>query len=418
MTSMGKKEGTAQVILVGDELLAGEVRDKNGYFLASSLKALGYKVTAIHVVPDNLEAIANSLKLAQRNCEVTIVSGGLGPTSDDRTAEAAAMAFSVDLELHQGWLRQLETFLKDLGMRLGDANKKQALLPRGAAILNNRKGTAPGFVMEGMDNKLLYFLPGVPSELSDMFEQEVAPDLASRAGLKVQTKIVDVFGLPEAVLYERLDGLEKAIPSISLGFLPEFPVIHVKVVARTGQGGDVRADSEKALAAIEKKLGDHICGRDMKPFATSLVNLLKERGKTLALAESCTGGRAASLVTEVPGASSVFKGCVVAYHNEAKQGLLNVPLEVLEIHGAVSAETASAMAEGVKHVLGADIGLAVTGIAGPSGGTPDKPVGLIWFSMSGPWGIDTYNKVLKGPRHWIQSLAGHVVLDRLRKRLL
>jgi len=406
-----------EVLVIGDELLAGEVADTNGSFLAAAVRDHGLEVTRIVTAGDDPAQLEAAMREAADRAGVVLATGGLGPTEDDRTASVAAAVAGVELQLDEEYLARLKAFFEARGWGFPRSNEKQVWLPAGCQVLPNLQGTAPGFAID-LGHARAFFMPGVPREMKAMFEAQVRPELAELAGGRVVlTRWLDVFGLGESEVADRLADLDPEALGVSIGYRPTFPINHVKVVARGETDDEAAGIADAAIAAIRERLGDRIYGEDLAPIAAPLLDRLRRRGETLATAESCTGGRVGALVTAVAGASEVYLGGVVAYADPVKQALLGVPAEILEIHGAVSAETAEAMALGARERFGASWALSATGIAGPGGGTDDKPVGLVWFGLAGAEGAESWQRKIPGDRHWVQTIAAHALLDRLRRRL-
>jgi competence/damage-inducible protein CinA-like protein len=373
-------------------------------------------VTEHATVGDDARAIRATLERLGREHAVIVCTGGLGPTTDDLTSAVVAELLGVPLERDAASFEAIRARLLRIGRTVAESNAKQADFPQGATILANDWGTAPGFAVR-LGAALAFFLPGVPSEMSAMFHARVAPLLeplerARRHQIRLRT-----FGLPESEVNDRLAGLE-ARHGVVLGYRASLPEIEVKVLA---PGATLEEAVQRARAAADEvraTLGEAVVyGEGDVSFAGALVALLRERGATLALAESCTGGLAAELVTRVPGSSHAFVGGVVAYSNELKVRLLGVDRALIDAHGAVSTEVAQAMAEGARS-LGATFGLSFTGIAGPDGGSAEKPVGLVHLAVAGPAGTSAQHRVFPGTREQVRRRAVFMGLALVRRALL
>ena len=414
----------AEILTIGDELLRGEILDTNTAFLAERLLRLDVETCFHGTVRDERADIADAFRRAVARADVVLVSGGLGPTRDDLTIEVLAETFGRKLVLHEPSLAALRAFFARFGREMPAINEKQAWFPEGAEVLANPIGTAPGCLLEvprpaGGEPALVFCMPGVPRELQRMMDEQVLPRIAARRKVRsfARGALLRTFGIGESPLDERLRDVALP-PGVELGFRTQFPDNHVRPVARAATPEEADARLEAAVAAIRERLGALVYGEGEETLEAVLVRLLTERGHTLALAESCTGGMIAELVTSVPGSSAVLRGGVVAYANEAKTALLGVPEALLDRHGAVSEPVARAMAEGARERFGADFALAVTGIAGPGGGTPDKPVGLVYVALADAAGSECRELQLAFDRERNRRLAAQVALDWLRRRVL
>jgi len=375
----------AEILCVGTELLLGDITNTNAAFLSRQLAALGIGCYYQSVVGDNAERLKESVKLAFSRADMVITTGGLGPTYDDITKETMAECFGLEMELHQPSLDHIRAVLGRLSREFTKNNEKQAYMPKGATVFENGRGTAPGLAIEGK-GKLAIMLPGPPAEMTAMFEKKVRPFLQARTDKLFLSHTVHLFGIGESTVENLLHDVmtERTNPTIAPYAKQGEVQLRVTVSARD------RQEAEQLLAPVVKEIQalfpEYVYGVDVGDMQTALVRLLAEKKLTLAVAESCTGGMIAARLTDPPGASKVFLSGVVSYSNQSKIDLLGVREETLLEHGAISAQTATEMARGVRRVSGADIGLAVTGIAGPDGGTPEKPVGLVFVACTGPWG--------------------------------
>ena len=416
----------AEILAVGDELLRGEVVNSNATWLADRLGRLGLTVGRITAVGDDLVPLAHRIRGAAGRCRVLLLSGGLGPTDDDRTARAVADAATVELELFGEELSRLRQRFAKRGFTLTPNNEKQAWLPSGAKVVANRRGTAPGFTLE-MGGCLVACMPGVPAELKVMFDRELAPRLAAeRGGVMALVRKLSTFGVGESHLDHRLAGLLDEVDAdgcaVSLHFRTSFPLNHIVLVVRPPDASEqARGRAEAVLARLDERarqrVGRHIFSDEGAGFADAVVRALAERGQTVALAESCTGGQAGDLVTSAAGSSTVFQFGAVVYSNAFKHKVLGVPNEVLERHGAVSSHCVEAMAEGVRRLAGSTYGVAISGIAGPGGGTPDKPVGTVHFALATPDGTVCEHRLFPFERGRVKTLSAHLALALILRHL-
>jgi nicotinamide-nucleotide amidase len=407
----------AEILTIGDEILRGEIVDSNKALLSERLLSLEIETRWQTSVADDPADMADAFRRARERADVVLVSGGLGPTRDDLTMAVLAETFERKLVLHEPSLASIEGFFRRLGREMAANNAKQACFPEGSEVLPNPIGTAPGCLLE-QDGTLFFCLPGVPRELELMLETQVLPRLAARrpSGGFVRARLLRTFGVGESSLDELLAGVGE--PGVVLGFRTAFPDNYLRPVARGASEAEAEARLERACRAIRERLGPLVYGEGAQTLEAATGALLRRRGRTLAVAESCTGGLLAERVTSVPGASEYFRGGVVAYADAAKTALLGVPRELLEAHGAVSVMVARAMAEGVRERLGADLGVATTGIAGPGGGSERKPVGLVCLALAHPEGTESGEFVFPFERDRHRALTTSVCLDWVRRLLL
>jgi nicotinamide-nucleotide amidase len=409
----------AWVVTVGDELLRGEIVDSNTTFLCDRLLRIEIE-TARHVtVADEPAAIEEALREAARRARVVVVSGGLGPTRDDITTEMAARAFGRKLVRDPEIVEGIRAFFESVGREMTENNAKQADFPEGAEVLPNPLGTAPGFMLEEQGT-LLFFVPGVPRELYRMVDEEVLPRISTHLGGNrlVRSTILRTFGMGESTLDREVRDLARDDPTVTLGFRTQFPDNLVRVVARGSSEEEAQAKLAAVVGEIRRRLGPMIVGEGERSLAEIVAELLLEKGKTVAVAESCTGGLLAGALTDIPGSSGYLLEGVVAYSNASKVRELGVPSELIEEHGAVSEEVAEHMVRGIRKRSGADIGLATTGIAGPDGGTEEKPVGTTVIGLSDAEGTVVRRYQLMRDRARNRELTVHVALEWLRRRVL
>ena len=378
----------AEILCVGTELLLGDIVNTNAAFISRELAALGIGCYYQSVVGDNAARLQESVKLALSRADMVITTGGLGPTYDDITKEIIAGCFGLEMELHPPSLERIECFFAHIGRPCTENNKKQAYMPRGATIFENDRGTAPGLAVEGK-GKTAILLPGPPGEMTAMFQQKVRPFLQARTDQIFHSRTVHLFGIGESsvesVLHDAM--VERTNPTIAP--YAKLGEVQLRVTAAAKDKAEAEALLAPVVQEITALFPEYVYGVDAVNMQSALAARLLEKNLTLALAESCTGGMIAAKLTDLPGISRSLRCGVVSYSNDSKQALLGVAADTLETHGAVSEQTALEMARGARRVGGADIGLAVTGIAGPDGGTPEKPVGLVFIACVGPWGEKT-----------------------------
>ncbi|MBN1770457.1 MAG: CinA family nicotinamide mononucleotide deamidase-related protein [Deltaproteobacteria bacterium] len=407
---------TARILAQGDELTTGATVDTNSAWVAEQLRLRGVRVLGLCAAPDDVELLARMLVEASRDCDLLVSGGGLGPTTDDVTAEAAARAAGAPLVESPEALAQVRDRFARMGRPMSPSNAKQALIPQGAQVLENPAGTAPGFALP-LGTARAFFFPGVPQELRTMVERHLVPWLEAGGAAPLLRRRFHVCGLGESLVQERLADVLPP-PGVRLGYKTWLPYNTVLVYGEA-EPAEARERFETTCAAVRARLGDDRLGEDDETLPGVVGRLLLDRGWTLATAESCTAGGAAALATETPGSSAWFRGGVVAYDNDVKRSLLDVPAALLEAHGAVSEECARAMAEGVRRAVGADVGVSITGIAGPDGGTPGKPVGLVCFGLALP--DVTRTRTTRFPpfgRERVRAMAAAAALEWLRRLLV
>jgi nicotinamide-nucleotide amidase len=403
----------AVLVCIGTELVRGEITNTNASWLAASLTALGFVVDAVEELPDDLDAVATRLRVLGATASPIVVTGGLGPTSDDLTAAAAAKAFGLELARDESALLSIRRKLDARGKTTTPAHEKQADFPRGADVLANAVGTAPGFALSTPAGSM-FFLPGVPREMKRMFDEQVVPRIRPSAPDRTHEARLCTYGLGESAVAARLADLERELPGVVLGYRAQAPEVYVKVLATADSPLAARDLSSRGATLARERLGDVVYGEGADAFPDIVARSVRARGWTLALAESCTGGLISHLLTRTP-ASDYLIGGAVTYANSAKTRLLGVAEDTLRGHGAVSGEVAAEMARGVRRLCETDVGLSVTGIAGPSGGTPSKPVGLVFWAVSYPGGTLVRSRLFHGDRDEIQLAAAYAALDLLRR---
>jgi len=404
---------------IGDEVIFGEIVDTNAPHIAARLYDEGFKVRQHLCVGDSEPDIIEAVDALAGHNDFVIATGGLGPTVDDLTARAVARATGRRLILNDDALAHLKERYRSMGRELLRASEKQALLPSKSTLIPNPLGTACGFIVPHKGSFLL-FLPGVPVEMKRMLEETVIPFIISRSRQTsmVKTRLLRVFGLSEPQTEELLKGLSRPDEGLTIAYCVDFPEIEVKL---RGQGED-EAMLQEALLLMEQqvreRLGDHVVALGEETIDTVVAALFREKGVTLSLAESCTGGLVAKRITDMAGSSAYFLEGAVTYGNVAKIRQLQVPVELLEKEGAVSAAVAMAMARGIRNASGSDIGLAVTGIAGPDGGSEDKPVGTVFLALAGRSDCTAKRYRFNGSRERIRAITAFTAMDWLRRHLL
>ena len=377
----------AYVLSTGDEVLLGDIVDTNSAYLCRALKQIGIEVKKIMAVGDEKDVIASTLTDISLQADICLVTGGLGPTRDDLTALACSKAANVRLEMNEQAWASMKDYFKQRGFELNRDNEKQALLPATSRVLINHQGTAPGFFIK-INRCLFFFLPGVPSEMKIMFEKEVERFLVNQFQLRGDICIerLTVFGLPESTVGSVLNGFKNKFPQLRLGFRADFPVIEVKLILSDSFKNPEASTSYMTQAKqwVMSRLEKNVVSEQGLTIAQEVGKLLAQQKKTLAIAESCTGGLIANMVTDVAGSSDYFLFSGVTYSNDAKMSILDVQEITLVEHGAVHERTAIEMAKGARLKAGADFAISTTGIAGPGGGTVEKPVGMVCIGLAGP----------------------------------
>jgi nicotinamide-nucleotide amidase len=432
----------AEIITIGDELLRGEIIDSNKSRIAQRLLLLDLECRYQVSVLDDPADMQDAFRRAAGRSDLVLVSGGLGPTRDDITTEVMAETFGLDLELDQLSLTAIEAFFARFGREMAEVNRKQAFFPTAAEILENPVGTAPGFSIRA-GGAVFYAMPGVPRELDLMMDEQVLPriekellggivDAAHGERQVVRAVMLRTFGMGESTLEAELMDLARD-GEVALGFRTSFPDNFLRPVARAKTAEEADARIAQVAGAIRARLGPIVYGEGEETMESVVGRLLREAGLSVSTAESCTGGLIAERLTDVPGSSAYFRGGIVAYSNAAKASLLGVSETVLKEHGAVSEPVVRAMAEAVRRRFGSDFGVATSGISGPDGGTPEKPVGLVWLALSFARPTDRVGAddseteapkthaasfVFQVDRSRHRSLTAQVALDWIRRSIL
>ncbi len=406
-----------ELLTCGDELLSGAVADTNGAWLMARLHEGGVLAARNTCVGDDLDAISEALTEAlQRGVRLLVICGGLGPTEDDITAAAAAKAAGVNRGIDHRARALVERQLAARGAAVTDRQLRQALLPEGASALENVVGTAPGFSLKLGDCKA-FFLPGPPAEFCPMVEKHVLPWLARSHTGNTATITLKTFGYREASLADLVDPVADRFTDVKIGYHLVQPEIHLRLRAQGATKETARQRCEQLAGELEQTLGEAIFGRNNDTLAAAVGEMLADRCQTLALAESCTGGLLGEMITASPGASRYLLASLVTYSDEMKVRILEVPRKLLVSEGAVSEACVRAMAEGARAAAASDHSLAVTGVAGPAGGTEEKPVGTVWLAHSNEAETVTMKKRFHGDREAIRRHSAHAALDLLRRRL-
>jgi nicotinamide-nucleotide amidase len=418
----------AALLAIGDEVLAGEVANGNAAFLSARLAEAGVPVREHLVVSDDAAAIKSALVRLQKECDVIIVTGGLGPTEDDRTIDVVSELLSVEAIPHAPSLEAMKKRFSAHGFEMTPNNLRQVRVPKGAEALPNGAGIAPGFRVE-MGDAEAFFLPGVPREMERIYLDHVGPRLAKmleKAGVPPPLiRTWHVYGMGESHIDHRLAGLLESVPGASLHFRTDHPENHVKVVLRGPDPAKAKETLERIDVEVRKRIGAGIYGIDEETFPMAVARVLKAAGAKLALAESCTGGYAGEIITSEPGATDFFMGSVVCYSNELKVNVLGVKQATIDEHGAVSELCAKEMADGAKRISNATVAVAITGVAGSSkdgGPAPapaapgEKPVGTVCFALAGPKSTKTSSKFFTGGRERIRRAAAYAALELARKQ--
>lgn len=407
----------AEIIAVGTELLLGDILNTNAQYLSRELAALGVNVHYQSVVGDNPARLKSVVEAAKARSDLLVFSGGLGPTDDDLTKQTVAEAFGDTLRFDETECEKIRAFFSAWGRTMPENNKKQAMVPTHGRKLENENGTAPGMLFE-QNGKYAVLLPGPPRELKPMFEAKVKPWLEAMSSSVLYSTTLRVAGVGESHLEGRVAHLLAAENPTAALYAKTAEVV-VRITAKAADKAQAKALCDETAQKFYEILGDAVYARDADSLEEVVVQALRERGKTVALAESCTGGMLAQCITNVPGASAVLGYGVVSYANEAKQKLLGVKADTLTQYGAVSSETAAEMAEGVRRLSGADFGVAITGIAGPEGGTPEKPVGTVYIAAADASTVWVQRVAITGrTRESVRLFTVQYALDMVRRLAL
>jgi nicotinamide-nucleotide amidase len=377
------KEVTAELLTIGDELLYGQIVDTNGQWMGAALSDAGIKVIRKTTVGDVEGEILSAFREAEARADIVLITGGLGPTSDDLTKPCLAKYFDCDLRLHQGALAEVSEFFASRGRTLTDINRQQAFLPSCCEKITNRMGTAPGMWFS-RNGKVFVSMPGVPHEMKCIMSEIIIPKLKDTFQTpSIHHTVIRTAGIGESFLAEKISAWEKSLPPhIRLAYLPGYGEVKLRLTAIGDNQTQLASEVNALVEKLKALAGDYIYGMGDEPLEAVVGRMLRERKLKLALAESCTGGFLSHLITTVPGSSDYLLGAIVSYANDVKINTLGVSSETLQQHGAVSEETIMEMATRVRLKFNADIGVATSGIAGPGGGTAEKPVGTVWIAFA------------------------------------
>ena len=415
----------ASIISIGNELLSGQTVSTNAQYLSRKLLSIGIPVVSSYTLADEIDSIVRAFDLASADADVVLATGGLGPTDDDLTRQALAEFLGVELKVQNELLEKIEKFFTDRNVQMPVKNKIQACIPAGAKALVNNRGTAPGIMAEVKGRaptkrgpKLLFALPGVPAEMKRMFEESVLPELERFAGGQaVVVRKVKCFGAGESTIAGLLGQLMQRGRNPQINSTPKRGVITLHIIATAENRDKAEQMAAKDEKLLRGKLGELVYGTAEQSLAEVVGEKLARQKKTVAVAESCTGGCLAKLLTDIPGASRYFTHGWVTYSNDAKRSELGVPADLIEKHGAVSEQIAQAMARGARKKAGTDFAIGITGIAGPTGGTEQRPVGLVYISVDDDRGCDTRRCLFPQDRQSIRLRAAQTALNMLRLKL-
>ncbi len=407
----------ASIVSIGNEILHGQTLDTNASYLGSRLLSIGIPVISWHAAADDADLIVRTLRLATEDADIVIVTGGLGPTDDDVTRQGLAKFLSVSLEFHKELLEKIEQHFSSRNMAMPLNNRGQAFLPAGTQAIENKRGTAPGIAAQfGM--KMIFVLPGVPDEMRQMFEESVAPQLVKlTAGQAVMVRRLRCFGAGESAVAELLGDIMRRDrnPQVNCTAASGIITLHIIAMAKDQRtAGEMVQTDEKFIRNV---LGDLVFGAEEQTLAQVVGEELAKRKMTVSVAESCTGGLLAKLITDIPGASEYFTYGWITYSNNAKTTELGVPAELIEKQGAVSEQAASVLAEQARQKAKSDFAISITGIAGPTGGTKDKPVGLVYIGLSDAQQVQTKRFIFLADRETVRMRAALTALNVLRLRL-
>ncbi len=409
----------AEIITIGDEIIIGQIIDTNSSWIAEQFNMNGIEIYQITSVRDNHEHITEALSNAEKKVDVVILTGGLGPTKDDITKNTLCEYFNTHLVFHEPTFQNIKKRFKSRKININHLNRDQALVPEACIVLPNTAGTAPGMWFE-KNNKIFISLPGVPYEMKSITEKEVLPRLLTkRVEGAILHKTVLTQGLPESVIAQRIEKWESSLPgNLRLAYLPGPMSVRLRISAYGKNNESLKQQVENELNKLKLIIPGYIFGYDNDTLQGVTGKLLLEQNNSLAVAESCTGGYISHLITLTPGCSEYYKGGIVAYSNDIKQGFLDVSPDTLRKHGAVSEIVVRQLAEGVRNKFGADYGVATSGIAGPGGGTKEKPVGTVWIAVAGPRKTISKKFIFGDNRELNIIRSGHTALQLLRRMIL
>lgn len=414
-----------ELVTIGDELLLGFTIDTNAAHLAREFAAIGVRISRRSTVGDDPDVIAAAVQEALNRTGAVITTGGLGPTADDRTKPVIGALFGRTMVLDEAILSALEErWKKRFGVALPASNRQQAMVPSDCTILNNRHGSAPGIWLEDERGRWVAMLPGVPREMRGMLADTLLPRVRDRlrstsagSSTVVRSRTLRTANIAESALADRLGELAAGVNGLSLAFLPGNDGVDLRVTVSGVPSAEAERQLNEAAGLIEAKVANFIYGSEQDDMAAIVLALCGEHGATVAVAESCSGGLLGDRFTAIPGSSAIFMGGVISYHNDSKIRELGVSPETLSEFGAVSEQTARAMASGVRQRFGTTVGLSITGVAGPGGGTPEKPVGTVWVAVDIAGDVQAVRAAMPGDRNEMRYRSTQLVLDRLRRAL-
>ncbi len=407
----------ASIVSIGNEILHGQTLDTNASYLSHKLLSIGIPVISWHAAGDDVDLIARTLRLSTEDADIVIVTGGLGPTDDDVTRQGLAKFLNVSLEFHSELLEKIEKHFSSRNIAMPLNNRSQACLPGGAQAIENKRGTAPGIAAQS-GAKLIFVLPGVPSEMKQMFEESIGPQLVKfTAGQVVVVQRLRCFGAGESAIAELLGDIMRRDRNPQVNCTVSSGIITLHIIASAGDKNTANELVQADEKFIRNILGDLVFGEGEQTLAQVAGEELAKRKQTVAVAESCTGGLLTKLITDVPGASKYFTYGWVTYSNNAKTTELGVPAELIEKHGAVSEQAAAVMAEQARQKAGSDFAISITGIAGPTGGTEDKPVGLVYIGLSDAQEVQAKRFIFSADRETVRMRAALTALNMLRLKL-
>jgi len=408
----------AIILSIGDELVLGQTVDTNSAWLSQQLATVGCAVLAHATVADDQRAIEEAIRQSESRCDLLLISGGLGPTEDDLTRQALAEVMHAPLELNQQWLAELEKFFAVRNRAMPAANRIQAMIPRGARMVFNTAGTAAG-IESTIGKCRVFVMPGVPKEMKIMFARNVLPIVReSSGGAVILSRTLHTFGLGESAIAERLGDLMRRDRNPSVGTTVSSGIVSLRINSRFGSAAEAMEKLETTEQLCRAALGPLIYGQDDQQLQEVAGRMLKARGESIATAESCTGGLLGKMITDVPGSSGWYTYGWVTYANQAKEQLLSVPAKLLQEHGAVSEPVVLAMANAARLRASSTYALAISGIAGPDGGTPAKPVGTVCIALAHPGGASARTFLFPGDREFIRDRSARMALTLLRYHLL
>ena len=406
-----------EIISVGTELLLGNIINTNAQYLSQKISELGFNVYYHSVVGDNMERLIEQIKLSRSRADIIITTGGLGPTDDDITKSGLCGALGTELVLHKESLEKIKRFFNRTDKEMPEINIRQAYVPMGGRIIENNNGSAPGVIYEDKE-KIFILLPGPPGEMKPMFDNNVFPFLKDKSNSIIESRTLKVVGIGESSLQVMLQNLLDNQTNPTIALYAKVGEVHVRVTAKTDNKNEANYIIDRMIEKIRGILGENIYGYDDDTIEGTINKLLQRNKKSIAIAESCTGGLVSDRLTNIPGASDSYVNGVVSYSNDAKIKILGVKEDTINNYGAVSNETAAEMAVGIKDISKTDIGLSITGIAGPDGGTREKPIGLCYIGLAFKNDVYTYEFYFNGNRMKIKSNASTKALDILRRFLI